>query len=133
MLVDLQALLALVPRDELDLRVGQPARGQIRQHLVAEQVRVDVVCDAGLPSVVLHDLLHAPGGERPVAPCLEEVGVLRVGSEMALEDQPEARREQDVAVLAALALVDEDSASLHVDIVDADAHQLAHSHGRIEE
>jgi hypothetical protein len=40
-LVDFQALLALVSGDELNLRVRDAVRGQPREHLVPEQMRVN--------------------------------------------------------------------------------------------
>ena len=124
MLVDLQAPLALVPRDQLDLGVGQALRGQEGQHLVPEEVGVDVLGDARPVAVPLHDLLHPARGERHAAPRLEEIAVLRVGLQMAAEDEAEAPGEQDVAVLAALAPVDEDLALLGVHVLDPDADQL---------
>ena len=132
-LVDLQALLALVPGDQLDLRVGQALCRQVGQHLVPEQVGVDVLGDARPVAVRLHDLLHAARREGRAALGLEQVAVLRVGLEVAAEHQAEALGEQDVAVLAALALVDEDLALLSVHVLDADADQLADAHGREEE
>jgi hypothetical protein len=46
MLVDLQTLLTRAPADQLDLRIRQPLRGQPTEHLVAEQLGVDVLLDA---------------------------------------------------------------------------------------
>jgi len=49
MLVDLQALLALVAGDQLNLVVGQPFGRQVGQHLMAEQMRVQRLRNAGHP------------------------------------------------------------------------------------
>ena len=71
MLVDLKALLAFVPRNQLDLGVGEALGRQVGQHLMAEQVRVDRLRQAGLFAVLLHNLLDSARGERPEAPSLE--------------------------------------------------------------
>ncbi len=52
---------------------------------------------------------------------------------MTLKHEAEARRKQDVAVLGALAAIDEDLAGIEVDIADLDVDELAHAHGRVEE
>ena len=76
--------------------------------------------NAGLLGILLHDLLHPPGAELAAPPGLEQVAVLRVGGDVGAEGGGEALAEQDVAVLAALALVDEDLAVLKIDVGDLD-------------
>jgi len=46
-LADFQALFAGAAADELDLGVGQTLGRQPRQHLMPEQMQVDVLRDAG--------------------------------------------------------------------------------------
>ena len=60
--VDLRGGDGFVAQLLLDVAQGGFALQHVGGAGVAEQVRVDVVCDAGLPSVVLHDLLHAQTG-----------------------------------------------------------------------
>src|SRR3954454_22162616 len=133
MLVDLQALLALVPGDQLDLRVRQALRRQIGQHLVPEQMGVDVLGDPRPVAIRPDDLLHTSWREGRATLGLEQVAVLRVGLEMAPEHQAKALGEEDVAILAPLALVDEDLTLLRVHVLDADADQFADAHGGEEE
>ena len=64
MLVDLEALLGFVSREELDLGVGEPLGSQEGQHLMAKQVRMDGLCDPRLLAILLHDLLDAASCER---------------------------------------------------------------------
>ena len=45
MLMDLQAPPALMPRDQLDLRIGKSLRGQKGQSLVPEAVGADIRSD----------------------------------------------------------------------------------------
>ena len=47
MLVDLQALLAFVAGDQLDLSIGEAFGRQVGQHLMAEQMRVQRLRNAG--------------------------------------------------------------------------------------
>ena len=103
MLVDFEALLALVAGDELDLGVRQALCRQVGQHLVPEQVGMNRLGDARLVAVVLHDLLHAARGERRAALGLEQITVLRIGLQVAAQDQAKALGEEDVAVFAPLA------------------------------
>lgn len=51
---------------------------------------------------------------------------------MALEHQAEAGREQDVAILGALALIDENLAAIAIHVLHADIGQFADAHGRVE-
>src|SRR5713101_7636808 len=46
-LIDFQAFLALMARDELDLRIRQTVRGQPGDHLMAEEMRVHRLGNAG--------------------------------------------------------------------------------------
>jgi Crp-like helix-turn-helix domain len=71
MLVDLQALFAFVPGNQLNLCVGEALGRKVRQHLMAEQVRVNRLRQAGLLAVALHDLLDSARGERPEPPSLK--------------------------------------------------------------
>lgn len=59
-------------RDELDLCIRKSTRGQEREHLMAEEVRVNVAANSRLPSVVLPDLLDTSRGESAIASGREE-------------------------------------------------------------
>jgi hypothetical protein len=71
MLVDLQALFAFVPGNQLNLGVGEAFGRQEGQHLMAEQMRVQRLRNAGHLSVALNNLLDSARGERPEPPSLE--------------------------------------------------------------
>src|SRR5947209_15714364 len=71
MLVDVQALFAFVPGNQLNLCVGEALGRKVSQHLMAEQVRVNRLRQAGLLAVALHDLLDSARGERPEPPSLK--------------------------------------------------------------
>jgi hypothetical protein len=58
-LVDLQALLAFVSGNQLDLSVGEAFGRQVGEHLMAEQVRVNRLRHAGLLAIALHNLLDS--------------------------------------------------------------------------
>ena len=51
---------------------------------------------------------------------------------MAFENQAEARRKQNVAVLGAFAAIDKNLAGIEVDIADLDVDELARAHRRID-
>src|SRR5450631_3728587 len=106
-LVHLQTFLALMTRDQLNLGVGESARGQKGEHLVPKQMRVHRLRDARPMGILLYDLLDAARSERAAAPALEEVAVARMGPQVALQDQAEAGGKQNVAVLGSLAMVNE--------------------------
>jgi hypothetical protein len=67
-LINLQALLAGVPTDELDLCVRQPLCRQPGEHLVPEQMGMDALWQAHLRCVPGHDLLDTVGGDVPSLP-----------------------------------------------------------------
>ena len=71
MLVDLKALFAFVARYQLNLYVGQAFGRQVGQHLMAEQMRVQRLRNAGLLAIALHNLLDLARPERPQPPSLE--------------------------------------------------------------
>ena len=52
---------------------------------------------------------------------------------MAFENQAEARRKQNVAVLGAFTPVDENFAGIEVDIADLDVDEFVHAYSGIEE
>jgi hypothetical protein len=58
-LVDLKALFAFVARYQLNLYVGQAFGRQVGQHLMAEQMRVQRLRNAGLFAIALHNLLDS--------------------------------------------------------------------------
>src|ERR1035438_6728818 len=99
---------------------------------MAEKMRMHFLHDASLASVGLDDLLHASRRERRVVPRLEKIFILWIGTEVALENQAEVFREEDVAVLAAFALIDEDLTLIKVHIAYFDFNQFADTDGRIE-
>src|ERR1700730_4578695 len=66
-LIDFQAFLALMARDELDLRIRQTMRGQPGDHLMAEEMRVHRLGNAGAPAVALRELLDAARCEAAVS------------------------------------------------------------------
>jgi hypothetical protein len=74
-LVHLQALLVGVPNDELNLRVGQPLGGQSGEHLMAEQMQVDVLRQACRLRVMRHDVLDPARAVFCPLPRLEQVAV----------------------------------------------------------
>jgi hypothetical protein len=88
-LIDFQAFLALMARDELDLHIRQTMRGQPGDHLVAEEMRVHRLGNAGAAAVTLHELLDAARCEAGVSLRLEHVAVQRVSLQVAFQDQPE--------------------------------------------
>jgi hypothetical protein len=65
MLVNLQALFAGVSTDQLNLGIRKSAAGQEGEHLMSEQVRVNVLAQSRLVAVVLHDLLDPDPVTRP--------------------------------------------------------------------
>src|SRR5450631_4282449 len=101
-LVHLQTFLALMTRDQLNLGVGESARGEKGEHLVPKQMRVHRLRDARSMAILLYDLLDAARSERAAAPGLKEIAVARIGPQMALQDQAEAGWKQNVAILAPL-------------------------------
>jgi hypothetical protein len=66
-LIDFQAFLALMARDELDLRIRQTVRGQPGNHVMSEEMRVPRLGNAGAPAVALHELLDAARCEAGVS------------------------------------------------------------------
>jgi hypothetical protein len=66
-LIDLQAFLALMARDELDLRIRQAVRRQPSDHLVPEEMRVHRLGNAGASAVALRELLDAARCEAGVS------------------------------------------------------------------
>lgn len=106
MLVHLKALLVGVPADELNLRVGQPLGGQSGEHLMAEQVWVDVLRQVCRLRVMRHDLLEPARAVFCPLQRLEQVAVPGIGGEVRLRDQLERVGKQDVTVLPALAQLD---------------------------
>ena len=124
MLIDFQAFFALMPGDELDLAVRQASSGKVCDHLMAKEMRVHRLHDPRLVAIVLDDLLHTAGRKRSVPSRLEEITILGVGAEVALEHQAKAGRKEDIALLPALALSDKDFAVHKVDISNFDFDQL---------
>ena len=96
----------------MQLGVGETLCGQIGQHLMPEQMWVDRLRQARADPIGLHDLLNAAGRERAATRRLEEILVFGMSLQMALQDEPEAGGEQDVAILGSLALSNEDAAVL---------------------
>jgi hypothetical protein len=84
-------------------------------------------------TIHLHDLLDTACGKRGPALRLEEGGVLGMRVPIGLQDQTEASRKEDIAVLPAFALRNKDLALRDVHIARPDPDQLTDPHGRIEE
>ena len=55
-----------------------------------------------------------------------------MGLDISLQGQPKVRRKQNVPILAALAVINEDLAAVQVNVADSDVDQLAHAHRGIE-
>ncbi len=119
--------------DQLNLRVGEAVLRQVGKHLMAEQVGMDMVSDPCPIPVLLHNLLYAARSKRRAALRLEQIAIFGVGPQMALEHQAEVGREQDVAILGALALVDENLAAIAIHVLHTDIGQLTDAHGRVEQ
>jgi hypothetical protein len=68
-----------VAADKLNGGIWQALGGEPRQHLVPEQVRVDVLDDSGSGGVLLNDLLDAPRAVGPPVAALEQEAVVRAG------------------------------------------------------
>src|SRR5450755_4760249 len=119
-------------RDQLNLSVGESARGEKGEHLVPKQMRVHRLRDARSMAILLYDLLDAARSERAAAPGLKEIAVARIGPQVALQDQAEAGWKQNVAILGSLAMVNENLRLVQVDIAGLDSHQLAHPQGGVE-
>lgn len=114
-LVDRQRFTAGMARDQLQFGVCKPRMlRQPRNRLMPERVRRGV--HASTVGVVPDDLLDTPGRELRVAPSLEEVAVGWMGSDMRPQRRGEALAEEDVAILATLALVDPDLAGVQVHV-----------------
>ncbi len=64
-LINFQALLAGVSRNELDLGVGQPSRRQVGEHLVPEKMRMHVLRNSRTASVFLDDCCMRRGVNGP--------------------------------------------------------------------
>ena len=63
MLVDLKALFAFVVRYQLNLCVGEALGRQVGQHLMAEQMRVQRLRNAGLRQETLSKCAHTRTGK----------------------------------------------------------------------
>src|SRR5438445_11808638 len=106
MLVDLQALLAGMAGDQLNLGIGQTLRREPRQHLVPEQVWMNVLRQFRQVRVAGYDLLDTQGGEFCPLPRLKKVAVLGIRGELRFQDQSERLGEQDVRAKLKLADID---------------------------
>ena len=88
MLIDFQALFTGMARQQLNLGVRKFLAGQKRQHLMAEDMRVDGGLQPGGVPVVLHNLLHASHRVRAAALRLKDKAVGGVRREMRAQHQP---------------------------------------------
>ena len=129
MLVNFQTFFAVMSRNELDLAIGKAPSGQIGDHLMAEEMRMDMLDDACLFPVVFDDLLDAPWRERGGAHGLKEVAILGVGAQMTLQNQAKTGREQNIAILPPFPVGDKDLALGKVDICHFDVHQFTYPYG----
>lgn len=91
MLVDLQTFLAGVAAQELDLRIRELLTCQKRQHLRAEQMRVDRSAQSGGLTVVLDDLLHPANRVRSAPLRLEQIHLFWMGREVSPEHHVSGR------------------------------------------
>src|SRR3974377_749111 len=99
MLVDFETLLALVPGDELDLRVGETLCRQVGKHLVPEEMGMNRLGYACPLAVFLDDLLDVTRCKRSAAPGFKKMTIFRACPEVAFQDEPEAGWEKNVAIL----------------------------------
>jgi hypothetical protein len=84
MLIGFQTLLTLMPGNQLNLTVRQSFGRQIGEHLMAEQMRMHRLCNPGLRTILLHNLLNASRGKGRGARRLKEIPVFRMRAQMAL-------------------------------------------------
>jgi len=132
MLVDGQGFTTSMAGNQLQFGIGQAAvPGEPCNTLVPEGVGSGF--HPGLFGIFLDDLLNPPGGEFAVPPRLEEPAVVRVGRDMGSQGRGEGLAEENVAVLAAFALIDKDFAVLQVDFGHFNPAQLAHPDPGIED
>ena len=71
--------------DQLNLTIRQSFHRRVSNHLMAEQVRMQGLCNAGFFTILLDDLLDAPSGESSVASRFKQMPILRVGPQMAMQ------------------------------------------------
>ena len=89
--------------------------------------------NSGPGAIFLDDLLDPPSGIGTAPAALKQVTVLRIRAHLARQNQAETCREENISVLRAFALFDEDFAPAEVHVFYLDVHQLAHADRREEE
>lgn len=72
MLVKLKALSVSMAGDKLYFGISKPLRGQEREHLMPQQVRMNTPVDTGQVCILANDLLHPPGREWLIQPRLKQ-------------------------------------------------------------
>ena len=107
MLGNFEALFACVAGDKLDLSVCQAVSCKPGEHLMPEQMWVNALRQFGGTCILGNDLLNTARRKLRAPPGLEQVAVIRVGSEVRLEHEPEIFREENISVLGPFALLDE--------------------------
>lgn len=132
MLVDRQRLPLGMPGDDLEFGISQSAvPGEVGDRLVTEGMgRCPYPRFFGVQA---HDLLHSPGAVFGVPAGLEEPSVVGMGGNVGSQGSGEAFPEEDVAVLAALSLLDPDLAGFEVHSPNLDPAQFAHPDPGVEE
>src|SRR5262249_34625399 len=133
MLVHLETLFAGAPRDQLNLGIGKPMRGQPSEYLVPKKVWVYPLADPGELTVVGHGLLDPPGRIAGATLRFEQVAVVWMAGQARLQSQAKGFRKQNVAILRALALADEDFLRLKINVLHADAHELPDPNRRVKQ
>ncbi len=122
-LVDGQCFTTSMAGDQLQFGIGHPTvPGQPSDALMPKGMGRGL--DSGLLRIFLGDLLHPPGSELAVPSGLQEPAILGMGCDMGSQGSGEGLGEQDIAMLAALALVDENLAVLQVNLGNLNPAQL---------
>ena len=109
-----------VPEQDLDRPHIGAGLEQVGGEAVAQRMGADVLGQARGPHGRPADPLHGGMGDGPIGfPAGEQVGAGPDDLPVAAEEGQEARREHDLAILAALALADADDHAAAVDVLDA--------------
>lgn len=121
-----------MPGDQLKLGIGETrVPGQPSDCLVPKSVRG--CFDASLFGVLADDLLDPPRAELAIPLRLEVPTIMGVGCDVRSQCRGKVLAEQNVSVLAALALVDPNFAGFEVHLGDHYAAEFGDPHTRVKE